>query len=68
MFIVMYVGITISVTQSAGAYMSSSMYMPMLIEVGTIRQGPPWQPCALTSESGTSERPRCMLPDCREPM
>ena len=44
-----HIGITISVTQSVGAYMMSSMYMFMVMSLGFIEQLCPGQPLSMTS-------------------
>ena len=69
----MYVGITISVSQSVGAYMSSSMYMLMFIHDGAIRHPDAPHASALTVASSTrlaclaGSRPAWRVPMTRRP-
>ena len=64
----MYVGITISVSQSVGAYMSSSMYMLVFIHDGASRHPDAPHASALTVASPTGRVPCRKPPAWRVPM
>ena len=62
-----HIGITISVSQSVGAYMMSSMYMFMVMSLGFIAQGCGVQPLSMTSWSLAECVPCSMSPPAKLP-
>jgi len=49
-----HIGMTMSVSQSVGAYMISSMYMFMVMSLGFMAQGCGVQPLSMTSWSSAA--------------
>ncbi|ODS02886.1 hypothetical protein AUC71_12835 [Methyloceanibacter marginalis] len=58
----MYIGMTMSVTQSVGAYMMSSMYMFIAMSLGVMEQVYGLQPLSMISWSLALSEPFSMSP------